>query len=74
MRTPRQGPRALRGAGAAGAIGFILAFSVVLGAGGGYLLDRWLHTDPYLTVAGLVLGTVGGFLRVAQIAKRWSKG
>jgi F0F1-type ATP synthase assembly protein I len=73
MRTPDRDTRFLAGAGAAGAIGFILAFAVVLGAGGGYLLDQWLHTQPILTTVGLALGATGGFIRVIQIAKKWSK-
>jgi len=59
--------------GAAGAVGFVLAFSVMLGAGAGYLLDQWLHTEPYLMVVGLLLGAAGGLVRVVQIASKWSK-
>lgn len=72
MRIPRRDARSLGGIGAAGAVGFVLVFSVALGAGGGYLLDRWLHTEPYLMAVGLLLGAAAGFVRVAQIADRWS--
>lgn len=35
----------------------------------GWLLDRWLGTDPWLTIAGVAVGAVGGmynFIRTAQ--------
>lgn len=34
---------------------------VVVGGGLGWLLDRKLHTDPWLLLAGGLLGFIGGF-------------
>lgn len=53
-----------------------LVGGVGMGVGGGYGLDRWLHTKPWFLVAGSVLGmTVGfiGFFRsITQAGKRKS--
>jgi ATP synthase protein I len=35
----------------------------------GFVLDRWLGTDPWLVVAGIVLGSVNGFYRMHEFAK-----
>jgi len=47
-------------------VGLELAGGVLLFAGGGYLLDRWLDTVPWLLVAGAVLGLAGGFYRLIR--------
>ena len=36
----------------------------------GWLLDRWLGTEPLLLVAMMVLGTVGGFWSIIKMANR----
>lgn len=38
----------------------VMAGSVVIGGGIGYLLDRYFHTEPILMVIGGILGFVGG--------------
>ena len=38
------------------ALGYTFAFSVMLFAGAGYLLDRWLGTRPILTIVGTLAG------------------
>ncbi|MBL8977448.1 MAG: AtpZ/AtpI family protein [Gemmatimonadetes bacterium] len=51
-------------------LGYTFAFSVILFAGAGYLLDRWLNTMPWLTIVGTLLGAglafVWVFLKVKQ--------
>ncbi len=42
-------------------IGFTLVSYVLVFTGGGYLLDRLLHTDPWLMVAGVFVGAALGF-------------
>jgi F0F1-type ATP synthase assembly protein I len=50
----------LRQASMAWELPFILVGSVLIGGGLGYLLDRWLHTDPaFMLIIGL-LGFGGG--------------
>jgi len=50
-----------RKSGLAYAAAFSLFASVVAGLLGGWLLDRWLGTKPWLLVAGIVLGAAAGF-------------
>jgi F0F1-type ATP synthase assembly protein I len=52
-----------RGFGAGYALvsaGFQLAFTILFFLGGGYLLDRWLHTRPIFTVIGIAVGLAAG--------------
>jgi ATP synthase protein I len=37
-------------------LGIRLGISVILGLGGGLLLDSWLRTSPIFTLIGMVLG------------------
>jgi len=39
---------------------------LVLGLGG-YFLDRWLNTTPWLFLIGIVLGLVVGFYDLAKV-------
>ncbi|MGE3620097.1 MAG: AtpZ/AtpI family protein [Acidimicrobiia bacterium] len=39
--------------------GFELVLSIVFMGGLGWLLDRWLGTDPFLTIGLAVLGVAG---------------
>ncbi|HEX8181543.1 MAG TPA: AtpZ/AtpI family protein [Pyrinomonadaceae bacterium] len=36
----------------------------------GWLLDRWLHTGPWLLVAGIILGAVVGFYQFIRMMSR----
>jgi|HubBroStandDraft_5_1064220.scaffolds.fasta_scaffold86719_2 ATP synthase protein I len=49
---------------------FLLVGGVAGGALLGYLLDRWLHTKPYLA---LVMGAVGFFVGLRDMLRRLSK-
>ncbi len=53
-------------------IGLVLAISVALGAVGGWWLDGYLGTAPWLTVLGLVLGTAAGFCELIREVNRSS--
>jgi F0F1-type ATP synthase assembly protein I len=37
-------------------LGYTFAFSILLCAGAGYLLDRWLGLSPILTIIGTLTG------------------
>jgi ATP synthase protein I len=39
----------------------------------GYFLDRWLNTSPWLSVTGLVLGTVVAFVGLFRIMSRLNR-
>ena len=59
--------RALREAAPYLGIGSSLAATVLLGLGAGYWLDRRLGTEPYLFLAGGVLGIVVAFWQVYKL-------
>ncbi len=42
-------------------LGWYIAASIVLGVGGGLLLDRWLETVPLFTLLGVLVGSVVAF-------------
>ena len=50
-----------RGRGASSGTGFMLVALVVLFTLAGYWLDQWLHTSPWLMVAGVFVGFGLGF-------------
>lgn len=41
--------------------------SVLIGAGGGYLLDRYLHTRPWMMILGFIFGAVAGFRNLIKL-------
>jgi F0F1-type ATP synthase assembly protein I len=51
-------------------LGYTFAFTVIVGAGAGYLLDRWLGTSPILTVVGTLAGAAMAFLWVYMRVSR----
>jgi F0F1-type ATP synthase assembly protein I len=57
-------------------LGYSFAFSVIGFAGAGFLLDRWLHTTPIITVIGSLVGAGLAFfwvyakVRAGEIAYR----
>jgi len=50
-------------------IGTQVGLTVGLGIIAGVYLDRWLGTEPWLTILGLVVGVISGFTRLFQIGK-----
>jgi F0F1-type ATP synthase assembly protein I len=65
---PKQGDPFIVAWGVYGAVGFQLAATVI----GGLLLGQWLDkkwgTSPWLTLAGMIIGMVGGFYNLIRIA------
>jgi ATP synthase protein I len=49
-----------------------LAFSIISCLLVGWVLDRWLGTSPWLIVAGIVLGSVAGFMQFIRLMSRIS--
>lgn len=62
-----------RAAGAAQSVGFRIATellaALIVGAGSGYFLDRWLETSPIFLVVMLVLGFAAGLMSVFRVMK-----
>lgn len=54
-------------------VGLAFVLALVLGFGGGYLLDGWLGTRPWLSFLGFFLGLAAGIVnvyRIMQIAQK----
>jgi F0F1-type ATP synthase assembly protein I len=54
-------------------VGFAFVLALVIGFGGGYLLDGWLGTKPWLSFVGFFLGLAAGILnvyRIMQVAQK----
>jgi ATP synthase protein I len=54
----------------ASSIGLSMVFAILLGAVGGFFLDRWLGTRPWFFIAGLLVGVVAGYRNVYILAMR----
>ena len=52
-------------------IGAEMAITVTLGFYGGRLLDRHFNTDPWIMVAGILLGVAAGIWGIIGIVKRF---
>ena len=50
-------------------VGLSFVFALVLGFGGGYFVDEWLGTKPWLTFLGFFLGLAAGILNVYRVMK-----
>jgi len=50
-------------------LGIRLGISVILGLGGGFLLDGWLRTSPIFTLVGMVLGIAAAMYTIWDVAK-----
>jgi F0F1-type ATP synthase assembly protein I len=62
----------MRAFGALGSLGFAFVFAILIGFGGGYLLDRWLGTT-WIWLVGLLLGIAAAILNVVRTANRFIK-
>jgi ATP synthase protein I len=50
-------------------LGIRLGLSVVIGLGGGLLLDNWLNTTPIFTLVGMVLGIGAAMVTIWNVAR-----
>jgi F0F1-type ATP synthase assembly protein I len=50
-------------------LGIRLGISVILGLGGGLLLDSWLRTTPIFTLVGMVLGIGAAMYTIWDVAR-----
>jgi ATP synthase protein I len=63
-------PNAWKALGELSSIGITLVVATVIGLAGGYYLDRWLGTSPWLTLIGLVFGIAAGFVNLFRTVRR----
>jgi hypothetical protein len=61
---------AVRSAGPIIGASYTLIGAILLLGGLGYLADRWLGTEPWLLLLGLLLGLVVGFYELARVVWR----
>ena len=66
-RKDKKGDPFLVAFGIYGAVGFQLAISVVAGLFAGQWADSKLGTGPWLTLVGLVIGSIAGFYNLIRI-------
>lgn len=59
--------------GTYGAVGVQLVLCVAVGVYGGGAVDKKLGTEPWLTIAGLLLGASAGFYNLFRLAKLANK-
>jgi ATP synthase protein I len=50
-------------------LGIRLGVSVIVGLGGGLLLDSWLNTRPILTLIGMALGIAAAMYTIWDVAR-----
>ena len=50
-------------------LGIRLGVSVILGLGGGLLLDSWLRTSPIFTLIGMVLGVGAAMYTIWDVSR-----
>jgi len=70
---PRVNRRWVRQLGVLSGVGLTLVISTVLGLAGGYYLDRWLGSSPWLTLTGLLFGTGAGFVNLFRAVRMFSE-
>lgn len=54
-------------------VGLSFVLALVMGFGGGYLLDGWLGTSPWLTLLGFFVGVAAGVLNVYRVMQLANK-
>ena len=54
-------------------LGLSFVMAIVIGFGGGYLLDGWLGTKPWLAFLGFFVGLAAGVLNVVRVMKLANK-
>ena len=75
MSVERQPDRRwIRQLGVLSGVGLTLVISTVLGLWGGYALDGWLGTSPWLTLAGLLVGIAAGFVNLFRAVGAFGEG
>ncbi len=62
----------MRTLGALSSVGIAFVLAVVIGAGFGYLLDRWLGTRFIFFLIFFFFGVVAGILNVVRTAARFA--
>jgi len=51
-------------------VGLMFPASILVGFAIGYFLDKWLKTDPYLTLIFIIYGILAGFFNLFYVTRR----
>lgn len=51
-------------------VGIMFPVSIGVGLGIGFLLDRWLHTSPWMMVVFLFYGIAAGFYNLYKVYRK----
>jgi ATP synthase protein I len=70
LQPEKENQEANRKSGIAYAAALTLFASVIMLCGVGWLMDRWLGTNPWLLVAGIVLGAAAGFYQFVRLTAK----
>jgi len=54
-------------------VALVLPSSIAVGLFFGYVLDKWLHTDPWMLLAFLVFGIISGFTSLFRVLRKYEK-
>ena len=54
-------------------IGWIFLGAILVWGGLGFLLDRWLGTQPWLLTVGSLVGIAAGFIHLVLVVQRGLK-
>jgi ATP synthase protein I len=60
---------AMRSFGLLGSVGLAFVIAIVLGVGGGLLIDRWIGTGHWGFFIGFFLGLAAGVVNVVRASK-----
>ena len=63
----------VRELGALSTVGFSFVLAIFLGAGFGWLIDRWLGTEKVFFLIFFVFGVIAGVLNVYRTARKFLK-
>lgn len=69
----RENKRSLKELAYYSSLGFSVSLAIFIGLAIGVLLDRRLHTSPWLTLIFLVVGIIAGFRNIALAIKKARK-
>ena len=67
-------PSTLRTLGQLSTVGMSFVLALVMGFGGGYWLDGWLGTKPWLSFIGFFVGLAAGVLNVYRVMQSTGSG
>ena len=54
-------------------VALVLPSSIAVGLFFGYMLDKWLRTDPWMLLLFLVFGIVSGFTSLFRALRKYEK-